>query len=182
MWRVICPKCNDVVMDWLHPLMGTITVDSRASQAYMVALQHVVVTLDGDPAWRRWWDAAGVPECELGIVAEGPLDHLRPSADIRKVSGKLRANFTCAAPAAAGGPAELFALAVHEVTGMFEVIREAMGLGPLPPVPDLPDLPDHAGELEVTRRALPAETGEVDPLGYLTLTQIQEFFGGEGPR
>jgi hypothetical protein len=148
----------------------------------MVALQHVVVTLDADPAWRRWWDAAGVPECELGIVAEGPLDHLRPSADICKVSGKLRANFTCAAPAAGSGrPAELFPLAVHEVTGMFEVIREAMGLGALPPVPPLPDLPDHARELEVTRRALPPETGEVDPQGSLTLTQIQEFFGDEPP-
>jgi hypothetical protein len=168
-------------MDWLHPLMGTITMDGRAPQAYMVALQHVVVTLDGDPAWRRWWDAAGVGECELGIVAEGPLEHLRPSADICKVGGKLRANFTCAAPAAGGRPAELFPLAVHEVTGMFEVIREAMGLGELPPMPDLPDLPDHADELEVTRRALSPELGEVDPQGYLTLTHIQEFFGDEGP-
>ena len=169
-------------MDWLHPLMGTTTMHGPAPQAYMVALQHVVVTLDGDPAWQRWWDGAGVPECELGIVAEGPLDHLRPSADLCKVSGKLRANFTCAAPATGTGrPAELFPLAIHEVTGMFEVIREAMGLGALPPFPPLPDLPDCARELEVTRRALPAETGEIDPQGYLTLSQIQEFFGDEAP-
>jgi hypothetical protein len=169
-------------MDWLHSLLGTTTVDGRASQAYIVALQHVVVTLDGDPAWRRWWDAAGVPECELGIVAEGPLDHLRPSADICKASSKLRANFTCAAPAAGTGrPAELFPLAVHEVTGMFEVIREAMGLGALPPVPPLPDLPDHPREPEVTRKAVAPESGEADPLGYLTLTQIREFFGEDDP-
>ena len=170
-------------MDWLHPLMGTTTVDGRASQAYMVALQHVVLTLDGDPAWQRWWKAAGVPECELGIVAEGPFDHLRPSADICKVSGKLRANFTCAAPApGVRRPAELFPLAVHEVTGMFEVIREAMGLGALPPVPPLPDVPDHARELEVTCKAVVPETGEVDAQGYLTLTQIREFFGDEDPQ
>jgi hypothetical protein len=169
-------------MDWLHPLMGTTTMDGRSPQAYMVALQHVVVTLDGDPAWQRWWGAAGVAECELGIVAEGPLEHLRPSADICKVTGKLRANFTCAAPVADGRPAELFPLAVDEVTGMFEVIREAMGLGALPPVPPLPDLPDHARKLEVTRRALPLETGEVDPQRYLTLTQIQGFFGDEETR
>ncbi|MFB9357292.1 hypothetical protein [Actinoplanes nipponensis] len=158
--------------------MGTTTVDGRAPQAYMVALQHVVVTLDGDPAWRRWWDAAGVAECELGIVAEGPLDHLRPSADICKVSGKLRAHFTCAAPEAGGGrPAELFPLAVHEVTGMFEVIREAMGLGALPPVPPLPELPDHARDLDVTCKPVPPESNAADPQGYLTLTQIKEFFG-----
>jgi hypothetical protein len=48
-------------------------------------------------------------------------------------------------------------------------------------VPPLPDLPDHPDELEVTRRALPAEPGEVDAQGYLTLTQIQEFFGDEAP-
>lgn len=166
---------------WLHPLMGT-TVDGRPPQAYMVALQHVVLTLDGDPAWRRWWLASGVPECELGIVAEGHLTHLRPSADIRKVHGKLRANFTCAAPdAGARRPAELFPLAIDEVTGMFEVIREALGLGALPPVPPLPDLPDHARELEVTRKALPPEPGDVEPQGYLTLTQIQEFFGDGAP-
>lgn len=167
---------------WLHPLMGTTTVDGRAPQAYMVALQHVVVTLDGDPAWRHWWDASGVPECELGIVAEGQVDHLRPSADIRKVRGKVRANFTCTAPATAGRrPAELFPLAVDEVTGMFEVIREAIGLGALPPVPPLPELPEHADELEVTRKALPAESGRTEPQGYLTLAQIQEFFGDDGP-
>jgi len=172
-----------MAMDWLHPLLGTTTVDGRASEAYIVALQHVVVTLDGDPAWRHWWDAAGVPECELGIVAEGPLEHLRPSADICKGRGKLRANFTCAAPAPGiRRPAELFPLAVHEVTGMFEVIREAMGLGALPPVPPLPDLPEHARELEVTCRAVVQETGEVDAQGYLTLTQIREFFGDEDPQ
>ena len=162
--------------------MATTTVDARTPQAYMVALQDVVVTLDGDPSWQRWWDATGVPECDLGIVAEGPLDHLRPSADICKAGGKLRANFTCAAPAAGTRrPAELFPLAVHEVTGMFEVIREAMGLGALPPVPPLPDLPDHARELEVTCKPVVPEDGEADPQGYLTLTQIREFFGDEDP-
>lgn len=165
---------------WLHPHMGTTTVDGRAFQAYMVALQHVVVTLDADPGWRRWWRASGVSECELGIVAEGHLHHLRPSADIRKVRDKIRANFTCAAPAAADGrPAELFPLAVREVTGMFEVIREAIGLGELPPVPPLPDLPEHPEEPEVTRKPLPTDAGEVEQQGYLTLTQIQEFFGDD---
>ena len=168
---------------WLHPHMGTITVDGRVPQAYMVALQHVVVTLDADPAWGRWWRASGVPECELGIVAEGQLSHLRPSADIRKVRDKVRANFTCAAPTVTGRrPAELVPLAVQEVTGMFEVIREAIGLGTLPPVPPLPELPEHARELEVTCKAVAPETGEVDAQGYLTLTQIREFFGDEGPQ
>ncbi|MEU7903966.1 hypothetical protein [Actinoplanes sp. NPDC049118] len=161
--------------------MGT-TVDDRSPQAYMVALQHVVLALDGDPAWRRWWHRSGVEECELGIVAEGHVDHLRPSADIRKVRGKVRANFTCAAPDPGGRrPAELFPLAVHEVTGMFEVIREAIGLGALPPMPPLPDLPDQAREFAVTRKAPAAEAGEVEPQGYLTLIQIEEFFGDEAP-
>ncbi|GGQ69047.1 hypothetical protein [Couchioplanes azureus] len=157
---------------WLHPHLGTTTVDGRTPRAYMVALRHVVVTLDADPEWRRWWRASGVPECELGIVAEDQ-DHLRPSADIRKVRGKVRANFTCAAPAAVDRrPAELFPLAVREVTGMFEVIREAIGLGDLPPVPALPDLPEHLAELEVTRKP---------PQPDVTLSQIQEFFVEDQP-
>jgi hypothetical protein len=166
---------------WLHPLMGT-TVDGRSPQAYMAALRHVVLTLDGDPAWRRWWDTSGLPACELGIVAEGRLDHLRPSADIRELRRRLRANFTCATPdTGAHRPAELFPLAVDEVTGMFEVIREALGLGALPPVPPLPPLPEHADAVEVTHKALAPEAGEVETQGYLTLTQIQEFFGDEAP-
>lgn len=170
-------------MDWLRPLMGTTTVDGRTPQAYIVALRHVAATLDSDPAWRRWWQSSGVPECELGIVAEGHLDELRPSADIRKFRGKVRANFTCVAPATGTRrPAELFPLAVHEVTGMFEVIREAMCLEALPPVPPLLDLPpDHSRELEVTCKAVPPEAGELEQQGHLTLIQIQEFFGDEGP-
>ena len=167
---------------WLHPHMGTITADGRVPQAYMMALQHVVVTLDADPEWGRWWRASGVPECELGIVAEGHLDHLRPSADIRKVHGRIRANFTCAAPSVAGSaPAELFPVAVREVTGMFEVIRQAIGLGALPPVPPLPELPEQARDPEVTCKPPPPDTGEVETQGYLTLTHIQEFFGDEKP-
>jgi hypothetical protein len=158
---------------WLHPLMGTTTVDGPAPQAYMVALRHVVLTLDGDPAWRRWWHSSGIPECELGIVAEEPHEHLRPSADIHQVPDKVRANFTCAAPAAPRRPADLFPQAVREVTGMFEVIREAIGLGALPPVPDLPDLPEQARELEVTCRALPTEEQG-------SLAKIQEFFDDFG--
>ncbi|MEU4219769.1 hypothetical protein [Actinoplanes sp. NPDC026623] len=161
--------------------MGT-TVDDRSPQEYMVALQHVVLALDGDPAWQGWWHRSGLRECELGIVAEGHVDHLRPSADIREVRGRVRANFTCAAPEdGVRRPAELFPLAVHEVTGMFEVIRQAIGLGPLPPTPPLPDLPDQAREFAVTRKAPPAETGEVEQQGYLTLIQIEEFFGDEAP-
>jgi hypothetical protein len=152
--------------------MGTTTAGSSSPQAYLVALQHVVVTLGADPRWNQWWRASGVPECELGIVAESVLDHLRPSADIRKVRGKVRANFTCAAPDARGRqPAELFGAAVREVTGMFEVIREAMGLGKLPPVPPLPALTEQARRLEVIRRPHPDDADE-----YVTLTRIQEFF------
>ena len=60
----------------------------------MIALQHVIHTLDADPAWQLWWRQSGVSECELGIVAESRIDHLRPSADIREVEDQVRANFT----------------------------------------------------------------------------------------
>jgi Protein of unknown function (DUF4240) len=160
---------------WLHPHMGTTTRDGP--QAYMVALQHVALTLDGDPAWQAWWRQAGVSECELGIVAEGRLDHLRPSADIRRAGTTVRANFTCSPPSYEGRPAELFPVAVAEITGMFEVIREAIKLPPLPPVPAVPALPPDARDLEVTTKSLPSEPREVDQQGYLTLAQIQEFFG-----
>jgi uncharacterized protein DUF4240 len=159
---------------WLQPHMGT-TEDGHAPRAYMIALQHVLVTLDGDGAWRDWWRQSGVRECELGVVAEGRLDHLRPSADIRKAPDRVRANFTCTPPQYGGRPADLFPLAVDEVLGMFEVIREAIGLPALPPVPPLPDLPADAWDVEVTTKSLPSVPREQQ--GYLTLAQIQEFFG-----
>jgi hypothetical protein len=162
---------------WLHPLLGTTTSTDRAPRAYMVALQHVAVTLDGDPAWRDWWRGSGVPECELGIVAEGRLDHLRPSADIRKVADKVRANFTSTPPTGAGRPAELLDQAAAELTGIFRVIREAIGLPELPPMPPLPPLPEETPEVEVTAKSLPAASREPEQPGYLTLAQIQEFFG-----
>ncbi len=162
---------------WLHPHLGTTTTEGP--NAYMVALRHVVVSLDADERWRSWWYAAGVPVCELGIVAEH-LDHLRPSADIHAIPGAVRANFTCAVPdAAARHPADLLPLATSEVTGMLEVIRQALGLGPLPPVPPLPEPPAQARDLEVTRRPVPDEGPEVEQQGYLTLTQVQQFFGDE---
>src|SRR5690242_8411140 len=68
---------------WLHPHMGT-TDEGSAPQDYMIALRHVALTVDADPAWRAWWGRSGLTACELGIVAEGRLDHLRPSADIRR--------------------------------------------------------------------------------------------------
>jgi hypothetical protein len=57
------------------------------------------------------------------------------------------------------------------------VIREAIGLPPLPPAPALPALPADAGavEVEVTTKSLPSPSREQQ--GYLTLAQIQEFFG-----
>jgi hypothetical protein len=160
---------------WLEPHLGTTTCDDHPPRAYMIALQHVVVTLDADPAWRAWWRGSGALECELGIVAEGRLDHLRPSADIRKIRDRVRANFTCAPPPHGGRPADLFPIAVDEVTAMFEVIREAIGLPALPPVPALPALPEEPWEVEVTTKSLPPEPREQQ--GYLTLAQIQEFFG-----
>jgi hypothetical protein len=160
---------------WLQPHLGTTTHDDHAPRAYMIALQHVVVTLDTDPAWHAWWRGSGALECELGIVAESRLDHLRPSADIRQIRDKVRANFTCAPPPYEGRPADLFPLAVDEVTAMFEVIREAIGLPALPPVPALPALPDKAWQVEVTTKSMPSEPREQQ--GYLTLAQIQEFFG-----
>jgi Protein of unknown function (DUF4240) len=162
---------------WLHPLMGT-TPDGRAPQAYMIALQHVAVTLDINPEWQAWWRQSGLAECELGIVAEGRLDHLRPSADIREAGDKVRVNFTCALPASAGSrPADLLPLAAAEVAGIFDVIREAIGLPAVPPIPPLPELPADVREVEVTTKALPSAPRELEHQGCLTLAQIHEFFG-----
>jgi hypothetical protein len=162
---------------WLHPLLGT--TGSRAAPApqdYMVALQHVAFTIGADPAWRAWWQRSGLTGCELGIVAEGRLDHLRPSADIRRTDDRLRANFTSALPADSGR-VDLVPRAAAELIGMFEVIREAIGLAPLPPLPVMPPLPVGAPAVEVTTKPLPSVPREPDQQGYLTLAQIQEFFG-----
>jgi hypothetical protein len=160
---------------WLHPHMGTATSDGRAPQAYMATLNHVALSLDADPAWRAWWRHSGLVACELGIVAEGRLDHLRPSADIRRCDDRLRANFTCALPTGEG--ADLNGRAADEVRSMFEVIREAMTLPALPPTPPLTALPPDQHDLSVTTRPLPSVPVELEPQGYLTLAQIQEFFG-----
>jgi hypothetical protein len=160
---------------WLHPHMGTTTGGGRAPQAYMIALRHVALTLDGDRAWRSWWRRSGLRACELGIVAEGKLDHLRPSADIRRFDDRLKANFTCALPT--GGDPDLAGRAVSEVRSMFEVIRQAMSMPALPPTPPVPALPADVPEVAVTTKALPSTPQEQEPQGYLTLAQIQEFFG-----
>jgi hypothetical protein len=160
---------------WLHPHMGTATSDGRAPQAYMETLNHVALSLDADPAWRAWWRHSGLVACELGIVAEGRLDHLRPSADIRRCDDRLRANFTCALPTGEG--ADLNDRAADEVRAMFEVIREAMTLPALPPTPPLTALPPGQHDVPVTTRPLPSVPVELEPQGYLTLAQIQEFFG-----
>jgi hypothetical protein len=164
--------------DWLHPLLGSTTRDGRVPQAYMVALQHVAITLDRSAVWQTWWRDSGVSECELGIVAEGRLDHLRPSADIRRCDDRLRANFTCALPL--GDGADFTGRAAAEVHAMFEVIREALTLPALPPAPPLGTLPPGvpgANGFAVTAKPLPSVPAELEPQGYLTLAQIQEFFG-----
>ena len=163
---------------WLRPMLGTTTRDGRAPQAYIIALQHVAGTLDTDDGWLAWWRRSGLAECELGIVAEGRLDHLRPSADIRRAGDRVRANFTCALPATAGSRApELLPLATAELIGMFQVIREAIGLPALPPVPPVPALPPDVPVVEVTTKSLPSVPRELEQQGYLTLAQIHEFFG-----
>ena len=154
--------------------MGTTTGDARAPQDYMIALRHVALTLDADPAWRAWWGRSGLTACELGIVAEGRLDHLRHSADIRRCGDRLRANFTCALP---GEGADLASRAAAEVPAMFEVIRQAMSMPALPPTPPVPALPADVPDVLVTTKALPSLPQELEPQGYLTLAQIQEFFG-----
>jgi len=158
---------------WLHPHMGT-TDEGSAPQDYMIALRHVALTLDADPAWRSWWGSSGLTACELGIVAEGRLDHLRPSADIRRSGDRLRANFTCALPS---DGADLPSRAATEVRGMFEVIRQAMSMPDLPPTPPVPTLPPDEPLVPLTTKPLPELPAELEQQGYLTLAQIQEFFG-----
>ncbi|MEV6347076.1 hypothetical protein [Actinoplanes sp. NPDC051851] len=160
---------------WLHPRLGTATRDGRAPRHYLVALQHAVQTLDADPRWQQWWRDSGYRTCELGIVTEGHLDHLRPTADIRGEGDRLRANFTCALPTDCAEQ-ELLLRAITEVRTMFEVIREAMALPALPPDPVLSPPPLDADAVPVTERGLPSVPRELEPQGYLTLTQVQNFF------
>ncbi|NMO55024.1 DUF4240 domain-containing protein [Actinoplanes sp. TBRC 11911] len=183
-WQHVCAFGTDTGSNadawrdtWLHPHMGTATGDGRAPQDYMVALRHVALTLDEDPDWRAWWRHSGLVACELGIVAEGRLDHLRPSADIRRCGDRLKANFTCALPTGVDGRAEMLARAAVEVRAMFEVIREAMTLPSLPATPPARPLPPDVDDVPVTARPLPSVPYELEPQGYLTLAQIQEFFG-----
>ncbi|AEV81498.1 hypothetical protein ACWT_0486 [Actinoplanes sp. SE50] len=160
---------------WLHPRLGTATRDGRAPRHYLLALQQAMHTLDADPRWRQWWNRSGIRGCQLGIVTEGH-DHLRPSADIRHVDDQLRANFTCALPSTCTDQ-ELMRRAVSEVRTMFEVIRAAMALPALPPDPEPADPPSGSGDLPVTERPLTSVPRELEHEGYLTLTQVQNFFG-----
>ena len=60
---------------------------------------------------------------------------------------------------------------------MFEVIRQAMSMPGLPPTPPVPTLPSDAPDVPVTTKPLPEPPAELEQQGYLTLAQIQEFFG-----
>jgi uncharacterized membrane protein YccC len=162
---------------WLHPRLGTATRDGQQPRYYLRALQHAAQSLDADPHWRQWWKGSGFRGCELGIVTEGRLDHLRPSADIRRVDDQLRANFTCALPPAGTDRDELIQRASTEVRTMFEVIREAMALPDLPPTPAPSAPPEDADEVPITAKSLPSIPRELEHQGYLTLTQVQDFFG-----
>ncbi|MDY7087487.1 MAG: hypothetical protein SYR96_20510 [Actinomycetota bacterium] len=168
------PDTNDG-HSWLRPHLGTTTGGGRAPREHVVALRHVARTLDADPRWRSWWQQTGLSACELGIVAEGRLDHLRPSADIRRLDDCLWANFTCALPDGMPASAATHA-ATEEVRAMFEVIRQALTLSALPPTPPVPSLPSDVPDVPVTARRLPETANEPEQPGYLTLTQIQEFF------
>jgi hypothetical protein len=162
---------------WLHPHLGATTASGPAPSEYGVALRHVALTLDADPRWRSWWRESGLSACELGIVAEGPLGHPRPSADIRRLDDRLQANFTCALPARAPAAGDRPDLATRTATGeiraMFEVIRQALTMPALPPTPPVPSLPPDVPDVPVTTKCLP-EAGD-DP-EHIPLTQIQEFF------
>jgi len=118
---------------WLRPHLDA-TIDD-GPQDYLIALRQVALALDADPAWESWWRRSGLVACELGIVTEGALDHLRPSADLRRCGDRLRAGFTCARPVPG---ADLTARAVAEVRAMFEVIGQAISMPALPPTPPLP--------------------------------------------
>ncbi|XVU25957.1 hypothetical protein ACQPZJ_02550 [Actinoplanes sp. CA-054009] len=162
---------------WLHPHLGATTAGGPAPREYVVALRHVALTLDADPRWRSWWRQSGLSACELGIVAEGPLDHPRPSADIRRLDDRLQANFTCALPARApveDGSELATRTATGEIRAMFEVIRQALTMPALPPTPPVPDLPPNVPDVPVTTKRLPEVVGD-DP-EHITLTQIEEFF------
>jgi hypothetical protein len=60
---------------------------------------------------------------------------------------------------------------------MLEVIRQAMSLPEPPPLPPVPALPADLPAVPVTTKALPSMPQDLEPQGYLTLAQIQEFFG-----
>ena len=173
------PRPSDPPAHWLRPAVGATTPDGRPPHAYLAALRSVIIALDSDPDWRRWWAASGVPACELTIFADGYLDRLGPSADVRKDRRQVRAAFTCAVPAYDGpDPAPLVAPAVAELTGMLEVIREAVGLSLLPPVPPLAGvLPGALLDDEVAVVEPPSVPSTGERPGCITLTQIQQFLG-----
>ncbi|MGK5680519.1 hypothetical protein [Actinoplanes sp. URMC 104] len=175
LWALVDQDPDAADGSWLRPHLGTTTTGGgRAPREYVVALRHVALTLDADPRWRSWWRQSGLSACELGIVAEG-FDHLRPSADIRRLDDRLRANFTCALPAGTPAAAATRA-ATEEVRAMFEVIRQALTMPALPPTPPVPSLPTDVPDVPVTAKPLPDAPHEPEQQGYLTLTQIQEFF------
>lgn len=161
---------------WLRPFIGSVTPDGRPPVAYLTALQHVMAVLDAEPGWQAWWRASGVPRCELTVFADGYLDHLGPSADIRGGANRIRATFTCAIPSGT----DLLTPATAEVVEMLGVIRAAMVLPELPDVPVMPAVPDAgpAGRDQADPPGTPPELVRLgERQGYLTLAQIQEFYG-----
>jgi hypothetical protein len=106
--------------------------------AYGDTFRGLGAALDADPAWQRWWRAAGVPHLEAWLhfnPMRPPRATVLPGR--RVVSAELH---TDEQPFTTTDHAALSRRAVDDVTAIMKTVQEALHLPALPDVPPAPDL------------------------------------------
>ncbi|MDP9818350.1 DUF4240 domain-containing protein [Spirilliplanes yamanashiensis] len=150
---VLVPAEPDLPRSWLTMMCGW-GLGDWPPPAYGQLLDHVMQALAHDPAWERWWSAAGVPECELSLIHDRS-GFPTPGTTFKKGRKRIAAEFVRnPAPFTSDDPTDLLPHAVDEVVSMLAAVRDRFDLPPLPPV-DLPPLPADIGRGFAEEEPLP---------------------------
>jgi hypothetical protein len=149
--------------------------------AYGDTFHGLGAALDADPAWQRWWRAAGVPQLDAWLHFD-PMQP--PGATVlpgRRVVSAER--HTDEQPFTTTDHNVLSRRAVDDVIAIMKTVQEALhlpALPELPPAPDLPaDLPDTYGSPFDDLPGLLAGANAVAELAqhhrYITADMVKEF-------
>jgi Protein of unknown function (DUF4240) len=128
------PAGSSAPQTWLELSFGSGS-PGGPPDAYVLFLHEVVEAVAVDPAWQRWWAAAGVPTCELSLLLDG-TGYVPPEATVKRGRKRIQVHLSRdPGPFPADDPAALLARATDEIRDLLDLARERVGLGSLPRSP-----------------------------------------------